>query len=314
MHYDSLGFPIPADFAPPDAERGSSPRRRRDRPQTAGPVKRALVVIVFLCVAGAAVLGPAVLPTVRTAVVQWSLMRAVAAEGRGSLDAAITEVDRAIQWTDGSDNEFVAKSRLLCWRAMLRIENLDAAGGLEDADMAAAASPTDARPLRVRTVALLVLDQPDAALATAETVVALAGENDPESLNHRAYFRALAGRDLEGALADIERALDGSGGASPDLLDTRGYILHLLGRHQEGLDDLTTAIDSTQDDRRRLLMLAGHIDPDELAIRMRAVEHALAVMHFHRAEACRAIGLDRQAEQDRAIAENKGFDPARGIF
>ncbi len=314
MRYDSLGFPIPADFDLPNAEGGSSPRRRPDRQQTASPVKRTFVVIVFLCVAGAAVLGPAVFPTVRSAVVQWSLMRAIAAEGRGSLDDAITEVSRAIQWTDGADSEFVAKSRLLCWRAMLRIENLDAAGGLEDADTAAAASPTDARPMRVRTLALLVLEQPDAALATAETVVELAGENDPEALNHRAYFRALAGLDLEAALTDIDRALDGSGGASADLLDTRGYILHLLGRHQEGLDDLTTAIASTQDDRRQLLMLAGHINPDEFAIRLRALDHALAVMHQHRGLACRALGLEGQAEQDLAIAQRKGFDPARGIF
>jgi tetratricopeptide (TPR) repeat protein len=314
MRYDNLGFPIPAHFDPPEADGDQLPRRGGNRPHAAGPMKRAFVVIVFLGVAGAAVLGPAVFPTIRSAVVQWSLMRAIAAEGRGSLDAAITEVSRAVRWTDGEDGEILDQIWLLCWRATLRIENLDAAGGLEDVETAAAASPIDPRPLRVKSLALLVLGQPEAAMTTAQTVVALTGENDPEALNHRAYFRALAGRDLEEALADIERALVGTDGASPDLLDTRGYILHLLGRHLEAVDDLTRAIDSMQDDRRRLLMLAGHIDPDMLAYRLRSADHGLAVMHHHRALACRELGLDEQAQQDLAIAQQKGFDPARGIF
>jgi len=314
MRYDSLGFPIPPDFDLPDTNGDGSPPRRADRPPTAGPLKRAFVVIMLLGVAGATVLGPAVLPTVRNAVVRWSLERAIVSEGRGDVGSAITEVSRAIDWTGGSDSAVLAQSQLLCWRAMLRIENLDAAGGLADADTAAAAAPTDVQPQRIRTMALLILGQTDAAMATAQSVVDLAGENDPEALNHRAYFRALAGRDLESALTDINRALAGSGGSSANLLDTRGYILHLLGRHQEAIDDLTMAIDSATDDRSRLLMLAGHVDHDELAYRLRSADHALAVMHHHRGLACRELGLEGQAEQDLAIAQKKGFDPARGIF
>lgn len=314
MRYDSLGFPIPAEFDAPEKRGDSAPPQRPDRPRTAGPLKRAFVVIMFLGLVGATVLGPAVLPTVRSAVVRFSLERAIVSEGRGDVGAAISEVSRAIDWAGGSDNEFLAQSRLLCWRAMLRIENLDAAGALEDADMAAETAPTDVQPQRIRSLALLILGQTDAAIATAQSVVDLSGENDPEALNHRAYFRALAGRDLDAALTDINRALDGSGGSSPNLLDTRGYILHLLGRHQEAIDDLTRAIDSAQDDRRQLLMLAGHVDHDELAYRLRGADHALAVMHHHRGLACRELGLKGQAEQDLAIAQKKGFDPARGIF
>jgi hypothetical protein len=37
-------------------------------------------------------------------------------------------------------------------------------------------------------------------------------------------------------------------------------------------------------------------------------------MLHHRGLACRALGLEGQAEQDLAAAEKKGFDPSRGIL
>ena len=114
--------------------------------------------------------------------------------------------------------------------------------------------------------------------------------------------------------ADTGFLVADNGAPSPELLDTRGYVLHLLGRQQEAVDDLNIAIDSAQNERRRLLLLAGHVDPGELAYRLRSANHGLAVMHHHRGLACRALGLVGQAEQDLAVAEKKGFDPTRGIF
>jgi tetratricopeptide (TPR) repeat protein len=317
MQYDSLGFPIPPEFDPlPDDHDGSGglPRPPRGRRRSAGPGKRLFLAAVFLGMIGPAVIGPAMMPAIREAVVQWSLERAIAREGRGSLAAAIGDLSRAINWAGPPEAAALARSRLLCWRAMLRIENRDATGGLADAELAAAAAPTAVQPHRVRALALVVIGDAEAALTAAQAAVDLAGPDDPEALNHRAYIRALLGRDLEAALGDIQRALAEAGGESPEFLDTRGYILHLLGRQQEAIDDLNLAIDSAQNDRRRLLMLAGHVDPGELAYRVRSADHALAVMHHHRSLACRGLGLVGQAEQDLAVAERKGFDPSRGIF
>lgn len=315
MRYDSLGFPIPTEFDRIDdgADRPSPARRGRDGRSTAGPIKRFLVGLVLLGVIGTAVLGPAVLPTIRELVVRWSLQQAIAAEGRAAYDAAVADLSRAIEWAGPADDAPLAKSRLLCWRAMLRIKNRDASGGLEDANQAAGFEPTGMEPWQVRALALFVLGNTEGSLDAAQTAVDLVGDEDPEALNHRAYMRALAGRDLEAALTDIEQALAASG-PSPEFLDTRGFILHLLGRHHQAIDDLNVAIDTAQNDRRRLLTLAGHVDPDELAYRLLHADHSLAVMHHHRGLACRAAGLTGQADQDFAVAERKGFDPSRGIL
>lgn len=314
MRYDSLGFPIPPEFERiEDGSGRPSPRDTSRRPRTAGPFKRAVLTIILLGLVGATVLGPSVLPTVRAVVVQWSLERAMVSEGSGSYGDAVHHMSRALDWVGSGKDALLPRNLLLCQRAMLRIKNRDARGGLADADQALASDPASLEPQQVRALALLVLGEADASLAAAEMALDLAGDDDPKSLNHLAYFRALVGRDLDQALADIERAL-ASSGPNPEFLDTRGFILHLLGRHHEAIDDLNTAIDAMQDDRRHLVALARQTDADELAYSLLQIDHSLAIMHHHRGLACRAAGLNGQADQDLSIAERKGFDPSRGIL
>jgi tetratricopeptide (TPR) repeat protein len=320
MNYDRLGFPIPPEFdrpaddSPAAGRRGAASRARGSR-GGAGPAKRIILVAVLLGLIIPALVAPAVMPAVRLGVMQWSLERAILREGRGSLGAAIDDMTRAIAWGGPLlEAEPSEKSRLLCWRAMLRIENRDPSAALEDATQAAAIAPTAVQPRRVMALVHVIRGEADEALAAAETAVELAGPGNPEALNHRAYIRALVGRELAAALVDIESALEGSGEGSPEFLDTRGFVFHLLGRQQEALADLNAAIDATQEQRRRLVLLSGHITDGELAYRLRTADHGLAVMHHHRGLACQALGLQGQAEQDLAIAEKKGFDPGRGIF
>jgi tetratricopeptide (TPR) repeat protein len=319
MRYDKLGFPVPTEFEPPQAESAgglAGPSRRgvsgRDRP---GRGKRFLLLAVLLGIVVPAVIVPAVLPTIRDLVVQVSLDLAIRREGKGALPDAVTHLTRAIRWGGTSlDADAERKSDLLCWRAMLRIGNRDLSGALRDVELAASIAPTAVEPQRVRALVEVIRGDPEAALAAAETVVDLAGRTDPAALNHRAYIRALVGRDLAAALDDIQAALEGSGAGSPEFLDTRGFIYHLLGRQQEAVDDLNVAIDATQAERRRLMLLAGHVSDGMLAYRLRGTDQGLAVMHHHRGLACRALGLQGQADQDFAVAEQKGFDPSRGVF
>jgi tetratricopeptide (TPR) repeat protein len=334
MKYDRLGFPIPPEFDLPagvnddfpsgrraaigDAAEGSLASGRADtgslRSRPAPGSSRGKRMVVMTVLLGAVVPGvviPAAWPMMREAVVQWSLEQAVGCEAHGNLAGAISELGRAIRWSDG---DATTECRLLCWRATLRIENRDAAGAVADADRAIEVAPTSIQPRRVRALALVVLDQPEAALADAHAAVDMAGRGDPEALNHRAYVRALVRRELPEALADIDAALAGTDQGAAEFLDTRGYILHLLGRHQEAIDLLNVAIDKTQRRRRQLAMLSGRADPDELAHRLRSIDQGLAVMHHHRGLACEAVGLEHQARQDLEIALAKGFAPDRGIF
>jgi tetratricopeptide (TPR) repeat protein len=312
MNYDRFGFPIPPEFTPPADEPGTrGASRSRHAQPAAGPRKRLVVALVLLGLVVPAFFAPAVMPLVREAVITWSLERAVGREARGQVSAAVAELGRAVDWCP--DNAML-RCRLLCWRAMLRIENRDPRGALADAAAGLVAAPTSTQPHRVRALAYVMLDEPDEAIAASESAVQAAGAGNPEALNHRAYIRALVGRDLPAALADIDTALGGSDGAAAELLDTRGFILHLLGRHQEAIDQLNLAIDGAVQQQRRLAALVGRADTDEVASRLRSLDHGLAVMHQHRGLACRAAGLERQARQDLEIAEKKGFDPSRGIF
>jgi tetratricopeptide (TPR) repeat protein len=312
MKYDRLGFPIPPSFpAPVDSDVPSRSPSGPAAPRRSAGSRKRLVLLGLLAVVVPVLLAPGIMPAVTEAVVSWSLERAIVREARGNVAAAIGDLGRAIRWCDDDADR---RCRLLCWRAMLRIENLDARGAVADAEQAISIAPTSSQPRRVRALAHVILDESDAALDDAETAVALAGPADPEALNHRAYIRALVGRDLEAALTDIDAALPPDGNASPELLDTKGFVLHLLGRHHEAVDLLNVAIDGTQKTRRQLVELAGHADPDDLAYRLRSLDHGLAVMHQHRGLACRAMGLEGQAAQDLETAERKGYAPQRGIF
>ena len=316
MNYDRHGFPIPPEFPPPDA-RQEDVSSRRDAPavpppaRSAGRGKKLFLLGVLAAVVVPGLLAPGIMPAISDAVVQWSLERAMAREARGHVGAAIGDVGRAIRWTE---DDAVRRSRLLCWRAMLRIENRDPRAAIADADQAISITPTTAQPHRVRALAQVIVGDSDAALADAQAAVELSGPADPEALTHRAYIRALVGRDLDAALEDIDAALSENGEGGPEFLDTKGLVLHLLGRNPEAVDQLNLAIDGTQKNRRNLLLLAGRADPDEVAYRLRALDHGLAVMHQHRGLACLAIGLDRQARQDFEIAERKGYSPEKGIF
>jgi tetratricopeptide (TPR) repeat protein len=220
----------------------------------AGRGKRLFLLGLLAAVIVPGVLAPGVMPVISDAVVQWSLERAIAHEGRGDVRSAVRDISRAIGWT-GRDAE--RRCRLLCWRAMLRIENRDPRGAMDDADAALAIAPTLTQPRRVRALARVILNDPDGALTDAQTAVELAGPGDPEALNHRAYIRALVGRDLDAALTDVDSALAEDGTGPAEFLDTKGFILHLLGRHHEAVDLLNVAIDLTQKDRRELVSLVA---------------------------------------------------------
>ncbi|MFM8498340.1 MAG: hypothetical protein ACKOEM_22895, partial [Planctomycetia bacterium] len=169
MRYDRDGFPIPPDFEPSGAARGFL--EAGGRRATKRGWKRLVVGGLVLGLLLPAVVLPQTLPFVRRLVVGWALERAAACEARSDIGGAVTELGRAIRW-HGVDAE------LLCMRAMLRLEDRDAPGALEDAVSAATEAPLAPQPLRVRALVHVVLGNADAALADATRVVSLATPGD----------------------------------------------------------------------------------------------------------------------------------------
>lgn len=315
--YDPLGFPVPIDFesaspvgegpAAGPAEKLPTTGRGGPTPGRAGRGKRFFLLAVLGACVVPTVLGPVILPEIREGVVRFSLWRSATFEVDDEAAAAAAEIDRAIQW-HGDDAD------LYCLRGRLLLEARDPAAAIRDADRAAAIDPRTAEPLRLKAIAHVCLGDADAAIACANKAVSLAGEADPSGLNFRAYIRAVLGREIPEALRDIERALNATGEASPELLDTHGFLLHLAGRQDEALATMELAIDGMRQSRRQLVFTAGRFGRIEFARRLRAVDHAIAVMLHHRGLIHEAAGRERQAAEDFEMARRKGFDPARGIF
>lgn len=314
MRYDRDGFPIPPAFDLPDpaaAEEGlpvsepSAPlRQRRGRP---GWRKRLVVLAVLLGLVVPGLLGPQIMPTIRAAVVNWSLERAYACQAADDVAGAVGHLSRAISWHGNHPD-------LLCMRALLRLESRDPQGALTDVREAAAVAPLATQPLRIRAVVHVVLGEADQAIAAADRAAELAGGDAAAALNHRAYIRGLVSRDLDRALADIEQAVSADPDPPPAYVDTHGFLLHLVGRHQEAIDRLNLAIAGMQAERQQFARRFGRSRSTAVAVRLRELDQSLAVMHHHRSLACRAIGLDGQANQDEQLARDLGFDPSRGIL
>lgn len=313
MRYDRDGFPVPPEFELPDAAAAehdlptpTASTSAQRRPGRAGWRKRLVVLAILLGVVVPALLGPQLLPTIRAAVVNWSLEQAYACQAADDVAGAVDHLSRALSWHGEHPD-------LLCMRALARLENRDPQGALDDVREATALAPLASQPLRIQAVVYVVLGQADDAVAAADRAAELAGADAAAAVNHRAYIRGLVSRDLDAALADIEQVVAGED-APPAFIDTHGFLLHLVGRHQEAIDQLNLAIDGMREERRAFARRFGHSGSTAAAVRLREIDQALAVMYHHRSLACEAIGLAGQAEQDEQLAREKGFDPSRGIL
>ena len=113
----------------------------------------------------------------------------------------------------------------LWFYALLLEGDQDAGTFRHDMDLAMARLHPDRRPVDFQVAALQALGDHDAALALMREGM----ERHCEALasaaraNCRAWFRALAGHQLDDALADIERALEAEGPRS-DFLDTKAMV------------------------------------------------------------------------------------------
>jgi tetratricopeptide (TPR) repeat protein len=261
-------------------------------------------------------------------VARWHMAAGENAALDGDLDAAVHHAGNALAWARHRSPILLARSR---WK----LAGNDLEGSLADCDAALEATPRDPLILSQRSEVLQRLGRHDEALAdydlAAELMLhSLADDSfmraDPFDqaramlLNNRAYFRARAGQDLEGALqmADLAlRYLHGNG--SYAVLDTRGYLHYLLGNHDAALADMERAVAHGQltyvhEMARLEREMQLRLDRRRQLQQKKALEQSMAVVYYHRALVYDAQGKKDLARRDYQRADALGYGPENGAW
>ncbi|MGN6135174.1 MAG: tetratricopeptide repeat protein [Aureliella sp.] len=100
---------------------------------------------------------------------------------------------------------------------------------------------------KAKEIAELLAEESDFQRAVRALKISLQGgpPRSPNDLNLLAYFRALAGIELEAALKDIDQAIE-LVGREPGLLDTKAWVLHGLRRDLEALPIINEAVQGVE--------------------------------------------------------------------
>ena len=137
-------------------------------------------------------------------------------------------------------------------------------------------------------------------------------KDSPQRLNNLAYFRALAGIDLDEALVDINRALESDPSAA-GMRDTRAWVLFQMGKPQLALEDADFAVSAVtpQSDSGWFDRSLAWLEEQALAHREPAAESkvltrreageqlwAVGTLFCHRAKILEALGRSEEAERD----------------
>lgn len=153
-------------------------------------------------------------------------------------------------------------------------------------------------------------------------------EDSPQRLNNLAYFRALAGIELDAALADINRALESDPEAA-GMRDTRAWVLFQMGNPLAALEDADFAVSAVTPQRdagwldRTLAWLESlalaHREPSgetEVLTRREAGEQlwAIGTLYIHRAKILEALGRTEEAERDYEWLRERSLPTDESIF
>jgi len=301
---DKLGFPVPYTY---DQHRPTEPAAES---HVAKRIAR--IVLVLMAVgAGAAAISRAELgEPIRQSIAEWLVQGAMRNLMVDDVDAALRDLDRAVAWCDASPEIYMM-------RGQVRLEKNDIEGSLEDFTRLVELAPREAEAYLMRATALQRLQQHEGAIGDVNKAIEVNGEASAMLLNSRAYFRALAGTELDEALEDVEQAIDREGDNAA-YLDTRGYILFLKGDHEKALKDMDRALNLAE--RKRLsiaAMVMGRQDPAMQRMynrQKRASDHEVAVMYHHRGEIQKALGNDGEAASDLRRGDRLGYNPAEGVY
>jgi tetratricopeptide (TPR) repeat protein len=161
-----------------------------------------------------------------------------------------------------------------------------------------------------------------------------------EGLNQLAYFRALAGVELEEALTDIDRAIE-IDGKQAAVLDTKAWVLYAMNRNDEALALIGDAIKKMEEELKSAnVTIPGPLSDSaapadksaeqtkpaspSLANTRESIQAAkvrlgfgvwsLAILRFHRLRILESLNLDGDTHQDRSWLTERGVPIVDELF
>jgi tetratricopeptide (TPR) repeat protein len=302
--FDEHGFPLPPRFD----DLKFRDDELRQRPQITIRTKRVVLLVLLLGIVVPVIFGPQIISAGRAAVVHWFTSRAEQKYLDGDYTGAIADVNWAIGWSQHARD-------LYFLRALCREKVDDLNGSLADWNQAIGLTTVSVELAEFhasRSWVYVRLSRYPDAIDDATQAVRLSPT--AENLNSRAYVRALANMELSDGLADINKAMTETGENNAEFLDTRGYLLHLLDQNEDALKDLTRAVKLTEETKMMLQMRQRFRDHRELLLKLREINHGLAVMYHHRGLVNDKLGHKEDADQDLRHGDQLGYNPAQGVM
>jgi tetratricopeptide (TPR) repeat protein len=299
---DKHGFPIPKKFDDDPAVKIRASKAVRQRARWAA-------LILLLGILGAVLTETGIVADSRRMVGAWFLRQAGQCEQAGDLEGTLRWVDWAVPCLHDIPEIYSE-------RAELRLQAKDLAGSLADFNTYLERAPADVNGYIRRSVVHQRLNDHRAAIEDLNLAVRLAPKN-PQTLNARAYGRALAKVELHEALHDINEAMALIGKRrEPAYLDTRGYIRFLLDDYKPALEDLNEAIEVCAHERQKSLeQLDRHDVPERIMLsRAKHWDEYLSVMYHHRGQVHEKLGHAEEAAADLKHGDQLGYNPAEGVY
>jgi tetratricopeptide (TPR) repeat protein len=258
-------------------------------------------------------------------------------DAQKTFQAAVALVERAAQW---APDDVELDRQLGLW--YLRAEKYDLS--LKCSDRIIKLRPNDPNSYQGRVVVLLEQKRYLDAVRDADEVVRLVKRGGSNfqlhtALNEAAYFRALAGADLDQALQDADEAIAmiraaqqlhlptlAETGADPTsqgqldgtlaaALDTRGYIHYQQGNLDAARKDFDDAIglhDRHRHELARRLLTSDPLERPYFRASLLGSHESQGVMLYHRGLVFSKLGDTRRASQDQQKAAAYGFDVEQG--
>ena len=262
-------------------------------------------------------LGPVVFLGLPPEIARWYVAAAMEHDLLDQLEAAEADLDKAIEWLPEDGDLYVR-------RAEIRLQQKDFSGAMDDCQVALQSNGQDFRPALLRRMLVHQRQRHhEKAIADSDLLVeaSKAASERAESLNARAYARALGNVQITEGLEDIQAAFDALGTEdNAAFLDTRGYLYYLNGDFDEALRDMERAVQMAEDERssfvmgREELQKQSLVDERVLDRQARLFNENLAVLYQHRGLVYEALDRPEEAEADFERADKYGYSPEDGVW